>query len=158
MKNGVPDPSPPFRLTDYPMHYFAAIQRQNLVNMERALAPIGLSPMEWRVLAILGESGGKTIGEIATVAVADRSKASRTVNDMVQKGLLARKTSEVDSRKTPFHLTTNGRAKLNEALAVANRIYARNLHGVSDQELATLMTLLRKIKDNVFRTESYFFG
>ena len=33
----------PYRITDYPMHYFAAIQRQNQLNLARSLREFGLS-------------------------------------------------------------------------------------------------------------------
>ena len=47
------EPQQPYRLTDYPMHYFAAIQRQNQLNLARALREFGLSVPMWRALSAL---------------------------------------------------------------------------------------------------------
>ena len=45
--------APHYRLSDYPMHYLAAIQRQNQLNLGHALRPAGLSVPMWRALSAL---------------------------------------------------------------------------------------------------------
>jgi DNA-binding MarR family transcriptional regulator len=145
----------PFRITNYPMHYFAAIQRKNYANMARALNSLGISPLEWRILAILGERGDQSINEICALAVTDRSKVSRIVNMMVAENLVARSSSNTDRRSAALNLSPQGRIKLDEALARAQYVYARNLENISEQEQEILMSILRRIKDNVFRTEAY---
>lgn len=144
-----------FRITAYPMHYFAAIQSQNLANMSKALAPVGISPLEWRILAILAERNGQTVNEITAIAVADRSKISRAINKMVKNGLLVRDDAAIDRRRAAVKLTDQGQRIFGQALLIAQNVYGRNLEGITKKEQATLMKLLRRIKDNVFRLEAY---
>jgi len=56
----------PTRIADYPMHYFAAIQRQSQINLGHASAHAMASsvPM-WRALSALHGKDGLTIGQIA---------------------------------------------------------------------------------------------
>ncbi len=144
-----------FRVTDFPMHYFAAIQRQNFANMSRIMARIGITPLEWRVLAVLGERDSQTINEITAIVVEDRSKVSRVISKMTTSGMVVRDTASADNRRAAVRLTETGTAKLQEALVLVRHVYARNLDGLTEDELALLMKLLRRIKDNVFRIEAY---
>ncbi|WP_264214754.1 MarR family transcriptional regulator [Leisingera thetidis] len=66
-----------FRLFDFPMHYFAAIQKRNQVNLGRKLEMIGLTPLDWRILAALRENGSMAINDLAEITVFDRFKVSR---------------------------------------------------------------------------------
>ncbi|MEV5407167.1 MarR family transcriptional regulator, partial [Streptomyces albidoflavus] len=88
----------PYRITDYPMHYFAAIQRQNQLNLARSLREYGLSVPMWRALAALHQKDGQTIGEIAQLSVLDRSSLGRLLDDMAKEGLVEREPLPDDRR------------------------------------------------------------
>ena len=45
--------APGYRIAGYPMHYFAAIQRQNQLNLARVLRACDLTVPTWRVLSAL---------------------------------------------------------------------------------------------------------
>lgn len=144
-----------FRLTDYPMHYFAAIQVRNQTNVERVLAEIGVTPVDWRVLAALHVRAGQKIGEIADVTALDRFKVSRCMTRLTDMGLVERDDGDGDRRRIRLRLTQAGREKYEAALAIVKRVYLTNLRGLSEEDFETLMRLLRHIKDNVYRVEGF---
>jgi DNA-binding MarR family transcriptional regulator len=139
---------PPYRLTDYPMHYFAAIQRQNQPNLARALREFGLTVPMWRALAALHEKDGQTIGEIAQLAVLDRSSLGRLLDDMAKAKLVEREPLPDDRRALLIRLSAQGRKAFAATLPVVQRHYRGVLKGVSAEEFATLMRVLRRIKAN----------
>lgn len=143
-----PTAETPYRITDYPMHYFAAIQRQNLLNFSRVLRDAGLSVPMWRALAALHQKDGQTIGEIARLAVLDRSSLGRLLDDMAKDGLVEREPLADDRRALVIRLSDAGRRTFETALPLAQRHYRSVLNGVSPQEFETLMRVLRRIKAN----------
>ena len=140
--------APPYRITDYPMHYFAAIQRQNLLNFSRRLREVGLSVPMWRALAALHHKDGQTIGEIAQLAVLDRSSLGRLLDEMAKDGLVEREPLPDDRRALAIKLSTAGRKKFEAGLPLAQLHYRNVLKGVSPEEFETLMRVLRRIKAN----------
>lgn len=144
-----------FRFSDYPMHYFAAIQRRNQVNLERELEKIDISPIEWRVIGALHERGGLTVNDLTEITVYDRFKVSRCLTRLIERGLVAEAQGEFDKRRKRSVLTEAGQEKFCAAVEIVSKVYMVNLNGITEDELQTLMRLLRRIKDNVYRVEGY---
>jgi DNA-binding MarR family transcriptional regulator len=144
-----------FRLTDYPMHYFAAIQKRNQVNLDRMLARIDMSPLDWRILAALHDRGSMTINDLVDLTVFDRFKVSRGVNSLMERGMIDEATGSSDRRRRRVALTDRGLGGYRQALAIVARAYIANFEGLTDEEFAQLLNLLQRIKDNVQRVEVY---
>ena len=143
-----------YRATDYPLHYFASIQRRNFENISRALRPHGVTPQEWRILVALSERDGQSVSELAEMSVVERTRASRIVDAMEQRGLVRKRVHGADRRMTIVELTAAGRAKFREVLPVVRKVHGYLMHGLSQSEFDALMKTLRKMKDNAFRTEA----
>lgn len=139
---------PEYSVTDYPMHYFAAVQRQNQINLTNALRPLGLSVQQWRVLVTLAEQDGRTVGQIAEVTVLDRSGLGRLLEQMEADGLVERTSPPDDRRAVLIRLAPEGRKRHAAALPLAKAHYRRLLRGVSSDEFKTLIRLLRRLKAN----------
>ncbi len=144
----MPAPETPYRITDFPMHYFAAIQRQNQLNLARSLREFGLSVPMWRALSALHQKDGQTIGEIAQLAVLDRSSLGRLLDEMAKAKLVEREPLPDDRRALAIRLSAHGRKIFETTLPLAQRHYRNVLNGVSAQEFETLMRALRRIKAN----------
>jgi DNA-binding MarR family transcriptional regulator len=143
-----PDAQSDYRIDEYPMHYFAAIQRRNQINMGHAFRAVGLSVPMWRALAALQVKDGQTIGQIAEAAVLDRSSLGRLLEEMAEQGLVERASPADDRRAVLVRLTALGRSRFEGALPIVMDHYRRLLHGVSAEEFVTLMRVLRRIKAN----------
>lgn len=137
-----------YRIADFPMHYFAAIQRQNQANLGHVLRPVGLSVPMWRALSALADTDGQTIGQIAETAVLDRSGLGRLLEDMAADGLVARTSPPDDKRAVVISLTAAGRKRFEAGMPLVLAHYHKLLHGVSDDDFTTLMRVLRRVKAN----------
>lgn len=149
------DASSSLNLMDYPMHFFAAIQRKNYGNIQSLLAAHQLTPTEWRMLAFLFERGALGINGLSEITVTERSKTSRHIDALHKRGLVMRETGTRDLRSASVSLTEAGTEKYTQVLPILKQIYAANLEGIDQQEFDLLMTLIKKIKDNVSRIESF---
>lgn len=141
----------PYRITDYPMHYFAAIQRQNQLNLARALREVGVSVPMWRAMAALRQKDGQTIGELAQLTVLDRSSLGRLLDEMARERLVEREPLPDDRRALVVSLSTKGRRTFEAARKMAQRHYRDVFKGVSKDEFDMLMRVLRQIKANTRR-------
>ena len=144
-----------FSLLDFPMHYFAAIQRRNLYNLQIILRPYGVTPTEWRILSILHERGAMGMNALTEITVTDRSKTSRHVFAMEKNGILSRSTLARDKRNSSVTLTDLGIEKHRLILPIVKKVYSENFKGVTVAEFQQLMDVLSRIKDNVNRSEAY---
>lgn len=138
----------PYRITDYPMHYFAAIQRQNQLNLSRALREIGVSVPMWRALSALRHRDGQTIGELAQLTVLDRSSLGRLLDDMARERLVEREPLPDDRRALVVSLSAKGRKVFETTLPVVQLFYRDVFKGVTPEEFETLMRVLHRIKTN----------
>jgi DNA-binding MarR family transcriptional regulator len=137
-----------YRIGDYPMHYIAAIQRQNQLNLGHTLRSVGLSVPLWRALSALQDKDGQTIGQLADLTVLDRSSLGRLLEDMAAQGLVERQNPPDDRRAVLIRLSVVGKRRFEAALPVMLEHYRRLLRGISDDEFRTLMRLLRRMKAN----------
>ncbi len=142
-----PEPAT-YRIPDYPLHYFAAIQGQNQLNLGRVLRKLGVTVPMWRALAALHQQDGQTIGEIAQLAVVDRSSLGRLLESLARDGLVERESLPDDRRAVAIRLSPLGRNLFQRALPLVQAHYRRLLTGVSTEEFDTLMRVLRRIKAN----------
>ena len=76
--------------------------------------PWGLRQTDLRILNLLDGRTSVPISEIARLTYVDKAWISRSVRELVDKGLVARSHSPNDSRMSLAMLTEQGRALLNE--------------------------------------------
>jgi DNA-binding MarR family transcriptional regulator len=139
---------PGYRIGDFPMHYIAAIQRQNQLNLAHALRAVDVSVPMWRALAALHDRDGQTIGQIAEMTVLDRSSLGRLLEEMAAQRLVERESPRDDRRAVLIRLSAGGRRRFEAAQPIVLAHYRRLLHGLSARDYETLMRLLRRIKAN----------
>lgn len=100
------------------------------------------------VLLILNENSNYSQKEIASLIFKDNASITRIIELMVKKDYLVRNVNEQDRRKFNLEITEKGRNTV-ELLSPAikqNRTTA--LHGLSENEIELLDTLLNKIITN----------
>ncbi len=131
------------------MHSLLAIVRCHVRNMGIVLAPFECAPLVWRVLSIVCERDRRSIGQLAEISVIERSNLSRIVDGMESVGLVAKIAELRDKRETRVTATAKGRALFNETLPTVLGYYGQFLSGISEEEKAVLMTVLKKIERNV---------
>jgi MarR family transcriptional regulator, organic hydroperoxide resistance regulator len=113
------------------------------------LKQFDLSLIEWRVCAALRQQPYQRLSELAVNTSSDASTLSRTVDGMLQKGLLVRERSAEDARAVALALTPAGEALTDSVIPLA-RLYERvALSGINPQDIDHLRTMLRRIYDNM---------
>jgi len=137
-----------YRITDFPMHYFAAIRWYNQSSFGRMLRGCGLTVPAWRALAALHLKDGQTIGEVAQLAVVDRSSLGRLLDGMAKSGLVERTPLPDDRRAVLIRLSAKGRRLFEDNVPRVQQHYHKLLKGVAPEEFETLMRVLRRMKAN----------
>jgi DNA-binding MarR family transcriptional regulator len=115
---------------------------------ERALKPIGVTPVEAGVLSALCYNGPNHVRALARLLGVGRQTIVNTTKSLEVQRLIFRTNSEEDSRLATFSIGTAGKSKLSriEVIAQAFDQELRTIVG-ADQEL-TLIQHLIKIVDS----------
>ncbi|OZI34726.1 MarR family transcriptional regulator [Bordetella genomosp. 10] len=98
----------------------------------------GLDPREWRIVGMLGAYAPMSLQGLAREVNLDKSQASRTVSDMIERGLLQRDSDESDGRSVQLSLTAQGKALYRKVFPRAVRRNEELLSVLSDEERAVL--------------------
>jgi len=122
---------------------------RHLVNITRALQPLGLTAPMWRVLNGLAEGGDSSVGDLAVHAAFERSYVSRLVARMAELGLVQATGGASDRRFRNVTLTDEGRAKQAAAVGVVASLNQDSLKGLSEMEVKTLTKLLDRVALNI---------
>lgn len=107
--------------------------------------PAGWSLAGFRVMFLLWVGGPMESYEIARLAGLSRAAISSAVNTLERDGLVDRRRESDDRRVVTVYLTDDGAARLLEAYRAQN-VRERELFGeLTDDELATLTELMRRV-------------
>jgi len=95
-----------------------------------------------------------SIGEVAQALAIDPSTASRIVEQRVGEGLLERRRSPEDGRRTTLHLTDGGRTLLAELAASRRTILADITDSWDVVDVEALETLMGRLAEGFSRLEA----
>jgi len=115
------------------------------------LADFGLSVPEWRLLAMTVRFQPVRFSELVANSSIDKGQASRTLQVLTRRGLIATRTLAGGARRpgdgAPVILTVTpkGRKLYSTALPVAQRNQARLLHLLTREERKALYVILNKL-------------
>jgi DNA-binding MarR family transcriptional regulator len=126
-------------------HLILATQREGNRWLMDALRPVGLTPSQAEILAVLAEKDGLTLVELGRSIISETGSPSRLVDNLVRRGLVLRQPGETDRRVVLLQLSETGREladSVAEAETVLNDLICRQLPR-PEQEL--LSTSLRKL-------------
>ncbi|EZP56099.1 MULTISPECIES: MarR family winged helix-turn-helix transcriptional regulator [Sphingomonas] len=106
----------------------------------------GLTIPEWRLIAVIAETGGITQQAIGARTLMDKVTVSRAAIALVGRGLLARRDNPEDRRSHLLDLTDDGRslyaAVAPKALDLERRLFA----AFDPAEVAQFVAMLRRIE------------
>ena len=104
--------SPHFRIADYPFYLIARVGALYTRRLERALKPRGMDQAMWRVLMILAEHDGASMGLIAELSVMKLTTLFKLVRRMGDDGLLQATPRPSDRRVIDLRITERGQREL----------------------------------------------
>lgn len=141
-----PRPSEFFDLTDHLPYRLSMLSHLvHRTTTERYLRRVGLNYREWQVLGIIGLRGPLTPAVAADLTSLDRATVTRSVDALVEQGLLQRGLDPHDGRRKVLYLTVEGARKCDMIIPMMRdgaRIYEAVL---TDEELAQVFAILEKL-------------
>src|SRR5580692_12919064 len=127
-----------FRLEDHLFFHFSQILARRTKAINARLRPYGLDYSRWRVLAVLQEHSGATMGRLADLTSVDRTTLTRTLGLMEEARLLVRREQKSDRRSLAISLTAKGRRMFARILPLTFMETDRALTGFSADEIEVL--------------------
>lgn len=140
-----------FNPADWPIAWMARAERQHARNATALLAPLGLHHREFRLMAILANSQGLTVGELAEQAVLERPTVSKMIDRLAAEGWVRRVEHPIDRRRTPLALTAEGQARLDAAVPIVEGLFSRYQQGIAADEQ---QRFVREVQDFYLRVHA----
>ena len=113
---------------------------------ERYRKRFGLKIPEWRVMAVLGDSGSLTQRALTAATVMDKVAVNRAVKVLEERGLIGRVPNPDDGRSHLLALTAEGRAIHGEVMPLARATERELLGGLAPEEEVQLRALLATLR------------
>jgi MarR family transcriptional regulator, organic hydroperoxide resistance regulator len=118
-------------------------------SFSRELKRFQLTLTEWRVCAALHHEPHQRLSQLAAHTSTEPSTLSRTVDGMLQRGLLVRDRSDEDGRALALSLTDEGRELTLRIVPLAQLFERVALAGLNAAQSDALRSMLRVVYDNL---------
>jgi DNA-binding MarR family transcriptional regulator len=106
----------------------------------------GLNVPEWRVMAVLGDSGALTQRQLTRLTIMDKVAVNRACKELEKRGLAHRQPNAEDGRSHHLDLTEAGRAMHGAIMPLALEMERRLFSTFTEEELALFRALLARIR------------
>jgi DNA-binding MarR family transcriptional regulator len=138
---------PPERLQGLPTWLTAQAARRAQAVVAEVLSKDGVRRQHFSVLSSLAERGPASQAEIGRRLLIDRSDLHELLNELEQRGLVARERDQHDRRRNVVALTVAGSGALDRLAARVEEAQDAYLEPLDDSERAELTRLLRKLAE-----------
>jgi DNA-binding MarR family transcriptional regulator len=142
-------PLPAFDLEAHVFYLFTQIFGRRNRHLTDQLKPLRITVPKWRVLAVLHERPNCTMNRLADLTTVDRTTLTRTLDQMVRDGLVARRADRQDRRRARLHLTPRGIEAFRLVLPRVIEQNERAVRGLSARELAAFRATLHRMVRNL---------
>lgn len=128
-------------------------QRENALGRE--LTQSGLTLSQWQVLATLSRLEKATMGEVAAFCATDRTTLTRTVDRMVEDGLVKRDRDSVDRRQVQLNLTDKGWDAFRDAQGHVTSFNDRVTGALKAEDVERLQPMIRRVLVHVLDDKAW---
>jgi DNA-binding MarR family transcriptional regulator len=109
----------------------------------------GLTPSEWRTMAILGLNENIPAAEIVDRSSMDKVSVSRAVKKMYKRGLLVKSENAEDGRSSLLSLSATGRTIYQDLVPKMLGAEQRMIDGMSGADVAAFVATMDRIRKNL---------
>jgi DNA-binding MarR family transcriptional regulator len=95
-------------ITNYLAYLLAQANRQMSAQLADALAEEGVQIEHWRILEVLSDEHGRSMGELAELVLMNHPALTKTIDRMVSSGFVHRRADAQDSRRVLVYITDHG--------------------------------------------------
>ena len=134
---------------EHPGHYLSRISRGLTRIGDARLRPLGLATAQLPVLSMLHGGERLSQAELAKTAKVEQPTMAQLLARMERDGLILREPDPDDRRSSLVSLTDAARERLPAGRQVLREGNAEMTRGLSEEEVTTLVGLLRRVLDNV---------
>jgi len=132
-------------ITNYLAYLVAQAHRRLHVDLQRSLQEEGAQVEQWRVLEVLSDGRGRSMGELADLVLMNHPTLTKMTDRMVAKGLVHRAPDEEDQRRVLVYITDLG---LELFERIKSRVDTQNNaleDHLGEREAAALRQLLERV-------------
>lgn len=137
-----------------PGHYFSRISRGLSRIGDLRLRDLGFAAAQLPVLSMLKDGLAHSQADLARLAKVEQPTMAQLLARMERDGLVSRAVDPSDRRSSFISLTDAARSKLPAGRAMLKQANQEMTHGLSPDEVATLIDLLRRVLANVEAMEA----
>jgi DNA-binding MarR family transcriptional regulator len=95
-------------ITNYLAYLLAQANRQVTAQLTEALNEEGVQIEHWRILEVLSDEQGRSMGELAELVLMNHPALTKTIDRMVSNGFVHRRADAQDSRRVLVYITDHG--------------------------------------------------
>ena len=95
-------------ITEHLAYLLAQANRQMSAQMERALNEEGVQTEHWRILEVLSDEQGRSMGDLAAAVLMNHPALTKTLDRIVSRGLVHRRADATDSRRVLVYISDRG--------------------------------------------------
>jgi DNA-binding MarR family transcriptional regulator len=139
---------PTKRLADFlPYQLSVASNAVSTRIAEQYRKRFGLKTTEWRIMAVLGDSGPHTQRELCRLTLMDKVPVNRACRVLEDRGLAARRPNARDGRSHLLDLTVEGRRVHARIMPLAEAIEAELFAVLDESERTAFAAMLARVRE-----------
>jgi MarR family transcriptional regulator for hemolysin len=142
-------PDPGWRPMETPGHYISRIARGLARIGDTRLRELGFATAQLPVLSALQNDARKSQTELARWAKVEQPTMAQLLGRMERDGIVQREPDPADRRSSLVSLTEEARSKLPAGRDILVQSNKEATQGLSEDEVDTLLALLRRVLANV---------
>jgi DNA-binding MarR family transcriptional regulator len=129
--------------------YISTIYRHMQILIAAELAPFRIG--SWQYIFLLAIAGKEKITQkaLSEVLLIDKTTTAKAIAKLGAEGYVRRESDPEDKRYHLLYLTEAGRAVVPKVQEALDHVRNKSLIGISDEEYAIMLGLLKKVLRNV---------
>ena len=135
-------------IKQYLAYLLAQANRQMSAQLAHALRDEGVQIEHWRILEVLSDERGRSMGELAEAVLMNHPALTKTMDKMVSRGLAHRRADPVDSRRVLVYITDHGLDLVSRLRARVDRHHDAVVAAVGEKKAGQLKKLLSELIRN----------
>ncbi|MBU2952823.1 MarR family transcriptional regulator [Marinobacter sp. F3R08] len=127
----------------------ARVTRRWRKMLDERLKDLGVTQARWSTMVYLEKGGeGLTQRELASLMAIENPTLVRLLDSLEQQGLIERRPCPNDRRARRLHLTSAGRAFMDDLSERAETLREEMLEGISEKDIECTVKVFHKILEN----------
>ena len=135
-------PSADAPITVHLSYLLAQANREINRQLETRLRTEGVPVEQWRILKVLSDGNGRSMGDLAEAALLNHPTLTKTIDRMVSGALVYRRADKSDGRRVLIFISEHGRAVIQRLNKLANSHQAEIVESYGNRQAEELKRLI----------------